>query len=172
VERSSSGWYPSRSDGLYGELSPGDRKEPRSQYRPERPGNGRSFPVVDEPADAERLATAEPISGLTGGGSASGTFDAQGPVPAGETRLAKSAARLAALLRVDATVAGAEEDLPEAAQDGAAFPVRSGEGHAADAVDEEYRTGSHGRIDVEEIMERLADELETSFVRTYGSSGG
>jgi hypothetical protein len=108
---------------------------------------------------------------MTRHGSVSEAFDVEGPIQAGETRLATSASRLTAMLRADATAADAG-DSPEAAQDGAAFPIRSRDGHAADAVDEGYRVGSDGRIDVEEIMERLADELETGFVRTYGSSGG
>jgi hypothetical protein len=39
-------------------------------------------------------------------------------------------------------------------------------------VDEPAQTFPVGRSGIEEIMERLADELETEFVRTYGRSGG
>ncbi len=54
------------------------------------------------------------------------------------------------------------------------FSSRQGddESGASRIVDQPARTRPAGRAGIEEIMERLADELETEFVRTYGSSGG
>lgn len=92
-------------------------------------------------------------------------------MPTGETRLATSASRLAAMLRADAESTGTEEDLTEVARVGAASAMRPDDGHAAVPVDERDRARPDSRVGMEEILERLADELETGFVRAYGSSG-
>ncbi len=67
------------------------------------------------------------------------------------------------------------EPISGMAQDGeATFTTRPGPGDEFDggSGDEPGRARQDNRVGVEEIMERLADELETEFVRTYGSSGG
>jgi hypothetical protein len=51
------------------------------------------------------------------------------------------------------------------------FSSRQGDDERG-TVGEPARTRPDSRAGVEEIMERLADELETEFVRTYGRSGG
>lgn len=134
-------------------------------------------PGGDRPAGIERLADADPISEVAREGSALDAPNAKGslPISTGGTRLATSTSRLAAMLRTDAAATGTEEDVLRMAQDGAATsPTRSGDGsgHDADPVDEPDRARVDSRVSVEEIMDRLADELESGFVRTYGSSGG
>lgn len=94
------------------------------------------------------------------------------PFPAHGSRLTASAERLAAML--NSHVAQPETALREGREDSQeerdVFPSRQG--------DEERGTSliavEQGRTwpGFEEIMEKLADELETEFVRTYGSSGG
>jgi hypothetical protein len=65
----------------------------------------------------------------------------------------------------------AEPAQTESRDGGDAFPGSQGDGERGDSH-HTGRTQPAGPVDVEEIMERLADELESEFVRTYGRSGG
>lgn len=102
-------------------------------------------------------------------GLARGVGDSEIPVQG--SRLTGSTERLAAMLRSHVaqpepvTTVGEKEN-PEGEDD---FSGGQGDDKrgASRIVDRPARTAG-----VEEIMERLADELETEFVRTYGSSGG
>jgi hypothetical protein len=91
------------------------------------------------------------------------------PLPSAGSRLTGSTERLAAMLRAHVAqpelVAGTAGEEASSSQQGE-------DERAAGTVDEPARTRSDNRAGIEEIMERLADELETEFVRTYGSSGG
>jgi hypothetical protein len=95
------------------------------------------------------------------------------PFPPDGSRLTGSTERLAAMLRahvaqpepVAGTAVTAGEEVSSSRQG-------DDERGAAGTVDEPARTRPDSRTGIEEIMERLADELETEFVRTYGSSGG
>jgi hypothetical protein len=85
------------------------------------------------------------------------------------SRLTASTERLAAMLR-----SHVEEPTQTESRDGGdAFPGSQGDGERGDSHHTgRTRTQPAGPVDVEEIMERLADELESEFVRTYGRSGG
>jgi len=92
-------------------------------------------------------------------------------VPLHGSRLTGSTERLAAMLRShvaqpEPVTRVAEKESQEGEN---LFSSRQGDDERG-TVDEPARTDR--RAGIEEIMERLADELETEFVRTYGSSGG
>lgn len=106
----------------------------------------------------EALSTVAPAAADHAPGDPAGV--APGSSRPGAVRLASGAGRLAAVLRAHAADAtpGPGEDRTEPftwARDG-------GELRRAPEV---------GRANVEEVLEGLADELETEFVRAYGSSG-
>lgn len=87
-------------------------------------------------------------------------------------RLVANPSRLATMLREHVLAVETENLFEMARDDAAAFPAQpEDDGRSTDSADESDRVRLDGRIGVEEIMERLADELETEFVRTYGSSG-
>jgi hypothetical protein len=92
------------------------------------------------------------------------------PFPPDGSRLTGSTERLAAMLR--AHVAQPEPVAGTAGEEVPSSRLGDDERGAAGTVDEPARTRPDSRTGIEEIMERLADELETEFVRTYGSSGG
>lgn len=93
-------------------------------------------------------------------------------VPLPGSRLTGSTERLAAILR--SHVAQPEPFAAGAvSQEDGESPSSRQESAERGAVDEPARTRPPaGRGGIEEIMERLAEELETEFVRTYGRSGG
>jgi hypothetical protein len=125
-------------------------------WRPEIPSDATAR-TSDVPAQAEN-------------GPARGAGEVDPLLPPTGSRLTASTERLAAMLRAHVAqpepVAGtAGEEVPSSQQG-------DDEHAAAGTVDEPARARSDNRAGIEEIMERLADELETEFVRTYGSSGG
>jgi hypothetical protein len=87
-------------------------------------------------------------------------------------RLAAGPSRFAAMLR-EHVVDPDAEDPSEIARDGApAFSDRpEDDASGIEPMNEPEGRRPDGWIRVEEIMEKLADELETGFVRTYGSQG-
>ncbi len=94
-------------------------------------------------------------------------------VPPPSSRLTGSAEGLAAILR--SHVAQPEPPFAGEAERQESEELLSSrqEGDEDGTVDEPVRTRPPaGRAGIEEIMERLAEELETEFVRTYGRSGG
>jgi hypothetical protein len=102
-------------------------------------------------------------------GPVRGAGEVDQPLPPTGSRLTGSTERLAAMLRAHVAqpelVAGtAGEEVPSS--------QRGEDERAAGTVIEPARARSDNQAGIEEIMERLADELETEFVRTYGSSGG
>ena len=100
-------------------------------------------------------------------GQAKGAAESAAP-PQG-SRLTASTERLAAMLRSHVSDTAQTEG-----QDGGdVFLGSQGDGERGDShYMGRTRTQPAGLVDVEEIMERLADELESEFVRTYGRSGG
>ena len=88
------------------------------------------------------------------------------------SRLTGSTERLAAILR--SHVAQPEPFAAGAVnQEGGESPSSWQESAELGAVEEPARTRPPASLaGIEEIMERLAEELETEFVRTYGRSGG
>ena len=86
------------------------------------------------------------------------------------SRLTGSTERLAAMLR--AHVAQPEPVAGTAGEEVSSSWWGDNERDTAGTLDEPARMRQDSPAGIEEIMERLADELETEFVRTYGSSGG
>jgi hypothetical protein len=107
---------------------------------------------------------------------ARGTGESDISFPLHGSRLTGSTERLAAMLRAHvAQPVPVTRTADKESQEGKdVFSSREGhdERGAAGIVDEPAQTCPVGRSGIEEIMERLADELETEFVRTYGRSGG
>lgn len=97
-----------------------------------------------------------------------GMGEAEDPFPPNGSRLTASTERLAAMLR-----AHVGRSVPSTGTEGEeGFSGGSGEGGSGiGLMDEPAWARPDIRVDVEEIMERLADELESEFVRTYGRSG-
>jgi hypothetical protein len=97
-------------------------------------------------------------------------------VPLHDSRLTGSTERLAAMLRSHVAqpepVTRASEKESQEGEN--VFSSRQGddESDASNIMVQPARPRLARRVGIEEIMERLADELETEFVRTYGSSGG
>ena len=122
----------------------------------------------ETPSDATRRTSEVPARADNGPARGAGEVD---PLlaPTG-SRLTGSTERLAAMLRAHVwqpePIAGTTGEEVPSSQQG------DDERAAAGTVDEPARTRSDNPTGIEEIMERLADELETQFVRTYGSSGG
>lgn len=85
----------------------------------------------------------------------------------GAVRLASDSGRLAAMLRAHAAYPAGIPRGSEAVP----FPPVDEHDEAYDPVGGADGTGADGRTGVEEVLERLADELDTEYVRTYGSSG-
>lgn len=122
---------------------------------------------TESPSDA--LASGVPARAENGSARGAGESDVSLP----GSRLTGSTERLAAMLRSHVaqpesfTRAAEERD-----REGEDVPSsRQGEDERG-AADEPGRSRPAGRAGMEEIMERLADELETGFVRTYGRTGG
>jgi hypothetical protein len=89
----------------------------------------------------------------------------------GASWLAASTERLAAMLR--ANVAPSDLEIPSSSpahEDAAAPPSPRGEGVGRGTATD--RGSPDGRVDLDALMERLAEELEDGIARTYGSSGG
>jgi hypothetical protein len=107
-------------------------------------------------------------------GSVLGAGDSD--VPLQGSRLTGSTERLAAMLRshVPQTEPVTRTAGEESQEGKDVFSSRHGddESDASHITVQPARTRLADRAGIEEIMERLADELETEFVRTYGSSGG
>jgi hypothetical protein len=167
AERPPTGEHPVESDSESSRAEHSSETQPPVQqewlntrrpdnWRPEIPSDGTAR-ASDVPAQAEKGPT-------RGAGEVAPLF------PPTDSRLTGSTERLAAMLR--AHVAQPE---PVAGTEGEEIFSR-GQGDdergAAGTVDEPARARPDSRAGIEEIMERLADELETEFVRTYGSSGG
>lgn len=95
---------------------------------------------------------------------------AESAVPLRDSRLTASTERLAAMLR--SHVAPPETARAESQEDRGVFagPQGDDERDVSRSMGR-ARTQPAGLAGVEEIMERIADELETEFVRTYGRSG-
>ena len=131
----------------------------------ERSGEARP-PVRQDLPEARQ--TESPSDARAENGRARVAAASDAPFPAHGFRLTGSAERLAAML--DSHVAQPDTARRESQEERDVFPSRQG--------DEERGTSliavEPGRTwpGFEEIMEKLADELETEFVRTYGSSGG
>lgn len=148
---------------------------PEGEPSPEaRRGEARP-PVRQDLPEARQTETpsdARAEIGRVENGRARAAAASDAPFPAHGSRLTASAERLAAML--NSHVAQPETARRESREDSQeevdVFPSRQG--------DEERDTSliavEPGRTwpGFEEIMEKLADELETEFVRTYGSSGG
>jgi hypothetical protein len=154
-----------RRVGAEGELSP----EERSSYM--RP------PVRHEESEARQTELPSDVraSGLpvrAENGSARGTGESEAPLQG--SRLTGSTERLAAILRSHVAqpepVTGAGETEGQNEKDVFSSGQEDDERDTSRIDVQPVRTD--GPAGVEEIMERLADELETEFVRTYGSSGG
>ncbi len=96
---------------------------------------------------------------------------AESTVPLLDSRLTASTERLAAMLR--SHVAQPETARAESQEDRDVSPSPQGDNERdVSHVMGRARTQPAGLAGVEEIMERIAEELETEFVRTYGRSGG
>jgi hypothetical protein len=166
AERSPTGEHPVGPDGESSPEGSGSKTWPPA--RQEWPETGQT----ELPSDAR----APDISARAEDGPARGVGKPEAPFPLHGSRLTGSTERLAAMLR--AQVAQPEPVTRTAgkeSQEGEnGFSRRQGddESGASRIVDEPALTRPEGRAAVEEIMERLADELETEFVRTYGRSGG
>lgn len=139
---------------------------PEGEPSPEaRRGEARP-PVREDLPEARQTASPSDARAEIGRTRVAAASDAS--FPAHGSRLTASAERLAAML--NSHVAQPETARRESREEGGVFPSRQG--------DEERGTSliavEPGRTwpGFEEIMEKLADELETEFVRTYGSSGG
>ena len=162
-------WITQRDDGAPWERSAADLPT-RDGHPPARPGeppdarsaaSGATYgPAQQEPWDPSRLEVSIGDPRL-GADPAREDLerDAPGPVRTGAVRLSSDSARLAAMLRAHAAHSP-EKPWEEASS--SPSPAEDGEKRREPADD---------RIGVEEVVERLADELETAFVRTYGSSG-
>lgn len=139
---------------------------PEGEPSPEARSGERRPPVRRDLPEARQTET--PSDARAENGRARGAAASDVPFPAHGSRLTASAERLAAMLH--SHVAQPETARRESGEEWDVFPSRQG--------DEERDTSliavRPGRTwpGFEEIMERLADELETEFVRTYGSSGG
>ena len=95
---------------------------------------------------------------------------AESAVPLRDSRFTASTERLAAMLR--SHVAQPETAQAESQGDGDVFAGPQGDDErGVSHVVGRARTQPAGLAGIEEIMERIADELETEFVRTYGRSG-
>ena len=140
----------------------GETRPPARQEWPEigQTGSPLDARASDVPARAEN-------------GQARGAGESD--VPPHGSRLTGSTESLAAMLR--SHVAQPELVIPEPVIRAAekeskdVFSSRQGDDERGTA-DEPARTRPADLAGVEEVMERLADELETEFVRTYGRSGG
>jgi hypothetical protein len=148
------------------------------------PGTGRPAGSNENPYPEERgselsARRAEPEAWRTGFAGARGSDPQRGngqvqraaesEVPLQGSRLTASPERLAAMLRSHV----AEPAQGESQGDGdASLGPQGDDERDASHLMGRTRTQPAGLVDVEEIMERLADELETEFVRTYGRSGG
>lgn len=141
-------------------LSPGTRDEAQQFVARPRTDGGRT----------------EPSFAVLGGSVADGPAweDPEASPPGGGVRLATGASRLAAMMREGAALdpslsfPGGRtrfDGTPEESESPGAQPVE-------EPVEEPDRSRRRNPVGVEEVMEQLADELETEFVRTYGSSGG
>lgn len=118
-------------------------------------GSSAHAPASDLPAQMEN-------------GSARGAGESEVPLPG--SRLTGSTERLAAMLR--SHVAEPEPVTRVQSREGEhLFSSRQGDDELG-AVDEPGRARPSGRAGIVEIMERIAEELETEFVRTYGRTGG
>ena len=151
--------------GPEGEPSPEERgSETRPPARLEWP----EARQTELPSDAR--ASGEPVRAENG--STRGAGDSE--IPLHGSRLTGSTERLAAMLRShvaqpEPVIRTAERENQEG-ENVISSPQGDDERGASRIMDQPARTA--GLAGVEEIMERLADELETEFVRTYGSSGG
>ena len=145
---------------VWSEPSPEVSSETRSFARQEWPETRQT----ELPSDAR--ASYIPSRAEVGQARGAGGSD----VPLHGSRLTGSTERLAAMLRSHvAETEPVTRTADEESQEGeGAFSSRQRD----DERDNVGRTRPAGRADIEEIMERFADELETEFVRTYGSSGG
>ncbi|HJQ27799.1 MAG TPA: hypothetical protein VJ827_00540 [Rubrobacter sp.] len=124
---------------------------------------------TESPSDTR--ASALPLRAENG--LARGAGDSE--IPVRRSRLTGSTERLAAMLRSHVAqpepVTRVDEKENQEGED--IFSGRQGDDErGASRIVGQPAARTAGPAGVEEIMERLADELETEFVRTYGSSGG
>lgn len=168
----------SRDSGGRGPRTQGRTASPGPPIARRAPGSGElRHPVERQPAEGppggeppewpsgEPPAETRADNGLVRG---AGTSD----VPPHGFRLTARTERLAAMLRSHVgQPETAKAGIGEGGEDDReVFPSRQGDTQrvASHITDESGNTWPG----IEEIIERLADELETEFVRTYGSSGG
>ena len=154
-----------RRVGAEGELSPEERSSyTRPPVRHEEP----EARQTELPSDAR--ASGLPVRAENG--SARGIGESEAPLQG--SRLTGSTERLAAILRSHVAqpepVTGAGETEGQNEKD--VFSSGQGDDERDTSSIDVQPVRTDGPAGVEEIMERLADELETEFVRTYGSSGG
>jgi hypothetical protein len=151
------------SAGLNGEPSPEESSATRSPVRQDWP-EFRRTEVSSDTRTSEILRRAE-------NGQARGAGEAD--VPLHGSRLTGSTEHLAALLRSHvAQPESAIKSVEKGSQEGEdVFPSRQGDDERGAYWIMGQRTRPDDRVSIEEIMEMVADELETEFVRTYGSSG-
>lgn len=113
---------------------------------------------------------AERAESSSSGDSRVGYPEATSTAPSNGARLAATTERLAGILR--AQVDGADPG-SGSTPDSAVSPDQPAGWRGTGEGDEPAPPlRPDGRVGVEEILERLADELETEFARTYGSAGG
>ena len=139
------------------ESSSADGGRPVHPGEPLPEGSGAPFPERQVPREDHRFETiAAPPAGADFSRVDS---DPDGPSTSrrGDIRLASDSERLVAVLR-----AHVADPVPLDDAEDSLAPAKNGG---------EHRDPANDRISVEEVVERLADELETEFVRTYGSSG-
>ena len=151
----------------------GPEPSPEESSSETRPPEGQEWPEIRQtelPSDAR----ASDIPARTENGAVREVGESD--VPLHDSRLTGSTERLAAMLRSHVAqpepVTRAGEKESQEGKD--VFSSRQGgdESDASNIMVQPGRTRLADRIGIEEIMERLTDELETEFVRTYGSSGG
>ncbi len=141
-------------------------KDSSAQTPPDSPDPARIFPQSGSTINERSVSRHAEARGDTG--PARGTQEAGIHAAGGHegVRLTASPSRFAALLREHVEDQEAE-DLFEASRDGApTLPVQPGDGRTTEPTP---RLDARGGL--EEVMEKLADELEAGFVRTYGSLG-
>jgi hypothetical protein len=153
------------------EIGPGGELSPEEHSSETRPLVRQEWPEIRQPElPSDKRASDFPLRAENGSTRGSGGSE----VPLQGSRLTGSTERLAAMLRSHVAqpepVTRTAEKESQEGEDVFSDRQEDDERGASRIMDQPARTA--GPDGIEEIMERLADELETEFVRTYGSSGG
>jgi hypothetical protein len=167
AERLPTGEHPVESDDKFSPEERGSETRPPTRQEwldTKQPDTWR----IETPPHATARAT--DVAAQAKYGPARGAGETEVPFPPDGSRLTGRTERLIAMLR--AHVAQPEPVAGTAGEEVSSSRKGDHERDTAGTVDEPARMRQHSRAGIEEIMERLADELETEFVRTYGSSGG